>query len=49
MDRGEYRILYTIDDDNKLVAVFRVSKRMMMKFLTLPGLLSISEQDLNKP
>ncbi|MBD2390944.1 type II toxin-antitoxin system RelE/ParE family toxin [Aphanizomenon flos-aquae NRERC-008] len=27
IDQGEYRILYTIDDDNKLVAVFRVGKR----------------------
>jgi mRNA interferase RelE/StbE len=27
IDQGEYRILYTIDDDNKLVDVFRVGKR----------------------
>jgi len=27
IDRDEYRIFYTIDDDNKLVAVFRVGKR----------------------
>jgi mRNA interferase RelE/StbE len=27
VDQGEYRILYTIDDDNKLVNIFRVGKR----------------------
>ncbi len=27
VDQGEYRILYTIDDDNQLVDVFRVGKR----------------------
>ncbi|MFN7527062.1 MAG: type II toxin-antitoxin system RelE family toxin [Dolichospermum sp.] len=27
IDQGEYRILYTIVDDNKLVDVFRVGKR----------------------
>jgi mRNA interferase RelE/StbE len=27
VDQGEYRILYTIDDDNKLVDIFRVGKR----------------------
>ncbi len=27
VDQGEYRILYTIDDENKLVDVFRAGKR----------------------
>lgn len=27
VDQGEYRILYTIDEENKLVDVFRVGKR----------------------
>ncbi|MER3494286.1 MAG: cytotoxic translational repressor of toxin-antitoxin stability system [Mastigocladus sp. ERB_26_2] len=27
VDQGEYRILYTIDDDNELVDIFRVGKR----------------------
>lgn len=27
VDQGEYRILYTIDDQAKLVTVFRVGKR----------------------
>ncbi|MBX9254860.1 type II toxin-antitoxin system RelE/ParE family toxin [Desmonostoc muscorum CCALA 125] len=27
VDFGEYRILYTIDDENQLVDVFRVGKR----------------------
>ncbi|AFY43659.1 type II toxin-antitoxin system RelE/ParE family toxin [Nostoc sp. PCC 7107] len=27
VDSGEYRILYTIDDENQLVDVFRVGKR----------------------
>jgi mRNA interferase RelE/StbE len=27
VDQGEYRILYTIDDESKLVDVFRVGKR----------------------
>ncbi|BAZ11978.1 hypothetical protein NIES4071_38060 [Calothrix sp. NIES-4071] len=27
VDQGEYRILYTIDDDNQMVDVFRVGKR----------------------
>ncbi|MEO3705387.1 type II toxin-antitoxin system RelE family toxin [Trichormus azollae] len=27
IDQGEYRILYTIDEDNKLVDIFRVGKR----------------------
>ncbi|NMG18322.1 type II toxin-antitoxin system RelE family toxin [Brasilonema bromeliae] len=27
VDQGEYRILYTIDDENLLVDIFRVGKR----------------------
>ncbi|WP_228371700.1 type II toxin-antitoxin system RelE family toxin [Trichormus azollae] len=27
IDQGDYRILYTIDDDNKLVDILRVGKR----------------------
>jgi mRNA interferase RelE/StbE len=27
VDQGEYRILYTIDDQNQLVDVFRIGKR----------------------
>ncbi|NJM71448.1 MAG: type II toxin-antitoxin system RelE/ParE family toxin [Scytonema sp. RU_4_4] len=27
VDQGEYRILYTIDDENLLVNIFRVGKR----------------------
>jgi mRNA interferase RelE/StbE len=27
IDQGEYRILYTIDEDNKLVDIFQVGKR----------------------
>jgi mRNA interferase RelE/StbE len=27
IDQGEYRILYTIDEDNKLVDISRVGKR----------------------
>ncbi|WP_144427517.1 type II toxin-antitoxin system RelE/ParE family toxin [Nostoc piscinale] len=27
VDTGEYRILYTIDDEHQLVDVFRVGKR----------------------
>jgi mRNA interferase RelE/StbE len=27
VDQGEYRILYTIDDENQLVDVFRIGKR----------------------
>ena len=27
VDQGEYRVLYTIDDENKLVDVFRAGKR----------------------
>ncbi len=27
VDQGEYRILYTIDEENQLVNVFRVGKR----------------------
>jgi mRNA interferase RelE/StbE len=27
VDQGEYRILYTIDDQNQLVDVFRIAKR----------------------
>lgn len=27
VDQGEYRILYTIDDETKLVDIFRVGKR----------------------
>ncbi|MGJ5672814.1 MAG: type II toxin-antitoxin system RelE family toxin [Nostochopsis sp.] len=27
VDQGEYRILYTIDDENQLIDIFRVGKR----------------------